>query len=64
MLESVLRLGTISRASCRRDAEDRFSRRALVDGYESLYYDAVGMRLRGVERVDELVRPATTGTRH
>jgi glycosyltransferase involved in cell wall biosynthesis len=34
---AVAEVGSLSRAACRRSAEERFSQRALVDGYEAIY---------------------------
>ena len=42
MDEAVQRIASLSRTACRRDAEVRFSQKALVDGYESLYQEVAG----------------------
>jgi glycosyltransferase involved in cell wall biosynthesis len=39
MVAAIPGLQSLSRAACRRDAEARFSRSALVDAYESLFHD-------------------------
>jgi glycosyltransferase involved in cell wall biosynthesis len=48
-IQAVQRLGTISRAECRRRAEEKFSHGVIVDKYESLYLSmksSVEMSLR------------------
>lgn len=37
MVEAVARIGEIDRSACRRRVEERFSVRAMVDGYEAIY---------------------------
>jgi len=39
MIEAVGRIGEVSRHTCRRVMEERFSARAMVDAYEKLYFD-------------------------
>jgi glycosyltransferase involved in cell wall biosynthesis len=46
MVEAVGKIGSLSRAACRRDFEERFSDRVLVTQYEGLYRD-------GLERISK-----------
>ena len=41
MVQAVGKIGTLSRAACRRDFEERFSDRVLVEQYEALYQDGL-----------------------
>ena len=41
MVEAVDRLETIARGTCRQVMEERFSARAMVSAYESLYFDLI-----------------------
>ena len=42
---AIQKIGALSRPACRRTAEMRFSQKALVDGYESLYEELAGSSL-------------------
>jgi hypothetical protein len=48
MCAAVARLGELSRAECRAEAERRFSDRAITDEYERLYQELAVGGARGV----------------
>ncbi len=50
MVQAVGKIGTLSRAACRRDFEERFSDRVLVEQYEALYREGLKKISRRLSR--------------
>jgi len=51
LVAAVDRLGELSRAACRAEAEKRFSAQRMVVAYESIYERIVGQRQAEAERL-------------
>ncbi len=53
---AVSRVGDLSRSTCRRDAEERFSQAALVQAYEAIYQRVAPERVNGLVMDDHAAR--------
>jgi glycosyltransferase involved in cell wall biosynthesis len=66
LVEAVSRLGTIDRATCRREAERRFSPAAMADAYERVYAElapstSTAFDLRWIAALGERISPQPAG---
>ena len=56
--QDIRDIGNISRHNCRKDFEERFSQKKMVDGYERLYYRLHGRRsFEGISGVNRRMIP-------